>query len=77
MHTFDSPRNDALRARNGSDEPYDGVAELWYDSLDAMGGARSPEARQAARELLEDERNFIDLPRSPMWVAEEHELVSE
>lgn len=77
VHTLDTPRNDALRARNGSDEPYDGVAELWYDSLESMGGARSAEARQAGRELLEDERNFIDLPRSPMWLAEEHELVSE
>ena len=27
VHTLDTPRNDALQARNGSEEPYDGVAE--------------------------------------------------
>ncbi len=31
--------------------------------------------RQAARELLEDERNFIDLPNSPLWYGEEWEVV--
>jgi hypothetical protein len=34
-------------------------------------------ARQAGRELLEDERNFIDLPNSPIWYGEEREVVGE
>ncbi|MEX2081144.1 MAG: EthD domain-containing protein [Dehalococcoidia bacterium] len=64
-----------LQERNGgSPEPYDGIAELWYERL---GGTGSPEARQAAQELLEDERNFIDLVRSPMWLGEEWEVVGE
>jgi len=63
-----------LQARNGgAPEPFDGIAELWYD---AVGGARSEASATAARELLEDERNFIDLPSSPMWFGEEWEVVS-
>jgi hypothetical protein len=65
-----------LQARNGgSPEPYDGVAELWFDSPDALG-SDDPAAQQAAADLLSHERNFIDLPNSPMWVAEEHVIVS-
>ncbi len=63
-----------LQQRNGgAPEPFDGIAELWYDP--AEFGARGEAARIAARELLEDERNFIDLPNSPMWYGEEWEVV--
>lgn len=66
----------AFQKRNGgSPEPFDGVAELWFDSLDVVG-SDDPAARQAQAELLADEANFIDLPNSPMWVAEEHEIVA-
>src|SRR5262245_39140337 len=57
-----------LQARNsGSPEPYDGIAELWYEPSEQR---RSDEAAKAGRELLEDERNFIDLPNSPIWYGE-------
>lgn len=76
VHTADAAGlHDALRARNGgAPEPFDGVAELWFDSLEAMR-ADGDEARQASAELLADERKFIDLPNSPMWIAEEHTVV--
>jgi hypothetical protein len=35
----------------------------------------APRRRDAARELLEDERRFIDLERSPIWLAEDHRVV--
>lgn len=63
-----------LQARNdGSPAPFDGIAELWYDP--AERGAGGEAARAAARELLEDERNFIDLANSPIWYGEEWEVV--
>ena len=66
----------ALQARNGgSPEPYDGIAELWYDP--AERGAGGDAARTAGQELLEDERNFIDLPNSPIWYGEEWEVVAQ
>lgn len=75
-HTCDLPGlHRSLQARNGgAPEPYDGVAELWFDSLDKPGEA-DPAQKQAAAELLTDERNFIDLSNSPMWFATEHVIV--
>ena len=76
VHTTDLPGlHKSLRARNGgAPEPYDGVAELWFESLDTPGGD-NPAKQQAAAALLADERNFIDLPNSPMWFAQEHVVV--
>ncbi len=76
VHTLESPMNDALRRNRGALEPYDGVAELWWDSLDDLAAATaSPEGQKAGQELLEDERRFIDLERSALWVAQEHPIV--
>ena len=70
------PFNDLLRASRGGPEAYDGIAELWWDSIDDLtAGAASAEALAAAQALLEDERRFIDLERSPLWIAEEYGVV--
>lgn len=75
-HTVDTPVNAALQASRGGPDGYDGVAELWWDSVDELIAGTATEAgQQAARELLEDERKFIDLARSPLWLAEEHPIV--
>ena len=37
--------------------------------------ARRPEAQAAGALLLEDEKRFIDLPRSPLWWGEERVVV--
>ena len=76
VHTLDDPLNDALRASRGGPEPFDGTAELWWDSREELAAAwATPEGRRAAEELLADERRFIDLPRSPLWIAEEHPMI--
>ena len=77
VHTLESPLNEALRAsRGGEGEIYDGVAELWWESAEALAaGTSTPEGRQATRELLEDEKRFIDFGRSVMFVAEENPVV--
>jgi uncharacterized protein (TIGR02118 family) len=72
-HTLDTPANDAIRASRGSAEPYDGITEVWFDDLAALG-ATSEEAAAAARRLLEDEACFIDLPRSSVFLTVEHEI---
>ena len=64
-----------IGASRGAPEPYDGVAELWFDSLESMGANTSEEARAAGQALLEDERKFIDHSRSPIWFAQEHEII--
>jgi len=66
----------ALAATRGAPEPYDGVAELWWDSTDALVGASAtPAGAAAAQALLEDERRFIDHARSPIFVTTEHPLI--
>jgi uncharacterized protein (TIGR02118 family) len=72
MHSLPDAVSEPLRASRGAPEPYDGVAQLWYDSLDDLAArAEDPAARDAGRMLLEDERKFIDLSRSPLWWGEE------
>jgi uncharacterized protein (TIGR02118 family) len=57
-------------ARPDGPEVFDGIAELWFDGPAPSG---TPEQRaQAGADLLADERNFIDLSRSPIWMADEH-----
>jgi len=75
-HPVSSPVAEMAAVSRGAPEPFDGIASLWFDSVDdfqAVGA--TPEGRQAARELLEDERRFIDLTRSPIWVVEDHRVV--
>ena len=70
------PVNGGLRASRGGPEDYDGVAELWWDSLDDLAAATaSDEGRAASLALLEDERRFIDLARSPLWLGREHVVI--
>jgi uncharacterized protein (TIGR02118 family) len=77
LHTADSPANALLRASRGAPEEYDGVAELWWRSEAELAEATASEAgRRAGQELLEDERRFIDLARSPLWLAVEHEILA-
>jgi uncharacterized protein (TIGR02118 family) len=75
-HALTAPFNDVLRASRGAPEMYDGVAELWWDSFDDLAASgSSEEARAAGLELLEDERKFIDLARSPLWLGEEKTIL--
>lgn len=77
VHTFDSPLNEALaRSRGIVEEPFDGVAEIWWEDMQAFSGSMgTDEGRRAAQELLDDERKFIDFARSVIFVAEEKVFV--
>ncbi|MFT4571729.1 MAG: hypothetical protein ACI8TX_001216 [Hyphomicrobiaceae bacterium] len=76
VHTSHDDFNDLLRAGRKGPEAYDGVAELWFADRAALEQALSSTAgAKAGAELLADERNFVDLERSPLWIGEEHEVV--
>ena len=76
VHTLDDALQEVLRASRGGPEAYDGVAELWWDDRTAFEAALAdPAGQAAARELLEDERRFIDLATSPLFVAEESAVI--
>ena len=64
--------SEGIRQSRGGPDGYDGVAQLWWDSFDDLAAnASNPEAIEAGRRLLEDEKTFIDLSRSPLWWGEE------
>jgi uncharacterized protein (TIGR02118 family) len=64
-------------ARGSEPDVYDGLAELWWNSLeDIIAAVSTPAGQQAAAELLEDEARFIDLAQSPLWIGEEHVVVT-
>jgi uncharacterized protein (TIGR02118 family) len=72
-HAVEDPLYDGLRtAREGMHEPFDGIASVWFDTRDELVAATtSEEGRKAGALLLEDEKRFIDLARSPLWVSQE------
>jgi uncharacterized protein (TIGR02118 family) len=73
VHRRSDSLGDGARAVRRAPEPYDGIAELWWESEEAFrGSGRTPEGREAGRLLLEDEAKFIDLVRSPLWLNTEH-----
>lgn len=74
MHSTTHVANDGIRSSRLAPEMYDGVAELWWDSIEDVLGSPSPERQAAGLELLEDERKFIDLARSPLWFGEEKKI---
>ena len=56
-------------------ETYDGITEVWWDTIeDFSGGGVVQERAEAARALLEDESKFIDFEHSSIFLTEEHEI---
>lgn len=76
LHSLPAEASAGLRASRDAPAEYDGVAELWFDSLEALAeNGRRPEAQAAGALLLEDEKRFIDLPKSPLWWGQERVVV--
>ncbi|HEY4941380.1 MAG TPA: EthD domain-containing protein [Rhizomicrobium sp.] len=74
-HSGSEAMNAGIGASRGAPQMFDGVAQLWWDSWDVLAEAPTPERIAAGAVLLEDERKFIDLPRSPLWFGEEKVIV--
>lgn len=74
-HTLDTPLNAALAASRDMGEAFDGITEVWWDDLEALSaGMGSPDGQEAAQRLLDDEREFIDLAASFLFLTEEHPI---
>lgn len=73
--TINSPLNEGMRASRNMQPEYDGVAEVWFESEEAlMQGMSSPEGQKLGALLLEDEKNFIDHSRSSAFIVNEVEF---
>ena len=78
VHAIETKLSAGMQGARNAPEGFDGVAELWWESLEDLEASTSdPAAREAGRILLEDEAKFIDLPNSPLWFGEEHVVVGD
>jgi len=70
VHALGGEMQEMLAAGHpaGKNEPYDGVAELWFEEEDLLNLAGTEGALAAVR----DEANFIDFDRSCIFLAKEH-----
>lgn len=73
-HTRLPEYNESFRPTRGLAEGYDGITELWWDSMEDFAKGSSPAGQEAALMLLEDERNFIDFANSSVFMTEEFEI---
>jgi hypothetical protein len=78
-HTNNSDLSHLIATSRGQvGRAFDGVTEVWFPSREALVKAlASPEGAQANLRLAEDERNFIDLPRSSYFFAKEYVLLDQ
>jgi uncharacterized protein (TIGR02118 family) len=74
-HTVAPEVGGAIAQSRGMPPGFDGITEVWWDSLDEVNaGFSTPEGREAGRVLTEDEARFIDLKRSYIFLTEEHTI---
>lgn len=63
-------------ARGSAGQDFDGVAQLWWDDKESFAAAGATTAGQiAGRLLLEDERKFIDLENSPIFLSDDVHII--
>lgn len=71
-HNLPSAEIAAFAASRGWNDPSDGVAEVWWESLEAMQAAMATaEAQRASQELREDEEQFVDATRMSAFLSED------
>lgn len=74
-HTITPEINTAMARGRGLAPAYDGIAELWWDSLeDFLSSANTAEGDAARRALQEDEARFIDFSQSCMFLTKEQRI---
>lgn len=75
-HTCHRPFGESLVEQRKMLPGYDGLAELWWESLEDLQLAmETQEARDANVALVKDEARFIDLKQSTIFISEEHEII--
>ena len=76
-HTILPELNELMIESRGLQAPYDGVTEVWWETMSALEqGMSSAAGIEAQGKLLEDEARFIDFSRSRVFMTEEHETFS-
>ena len=74
-HTILPELNETMLVSRGLQAPYDGVTEVWWETMSALEqGMSSPEGVAAQTQLIEDEARFIDFSQSRVFMTEEHHI---
>ncbi|GIR83211.1 MAG: hypothetical protein CM15mP84_09590 [Cellvibrionales bacterium] len=68
MTTHDSSRYAVLR------RPYDGVTEVWWETMSALETVCPSRGVAAQTQLIEDEARFIGFSQSRVFMTEEHHI---
>ncbi len=76
LHTRTTDLHAPLAEERGDVEPPTGSPSWGGTARRTSPPAFStPDGQAAANELLEDDRNFVDLPSSPIWLGEEKVVI--
>ena len=74
-HTVLPELNELMIESRGLQPPYDGVTEVWWETMSALEhGMSSPTGVAAQTKLIEDEARFIDFSQSRVFMTEEHQI---
>jgi uncharacterized protein (TIGR02118 family) len=73
-HALAGDVNTRLARERGSPPSFDGVAQLWWHER-TLTAEQKDAARRANAELLADEKKFIDLAASPIFLVQDHEVL--
>lgn len=64
--------NTFLRIARGTQSAYDGAEELWVDRERFEAALETPAGQTAMQALVQDERHFLQVSESAIWLADEH-----
>jgi uncharacterized protein (TIGR02118 family) len=65
-----------VQRRQGHAVSCDGIAEIYWDSLDdILAAGRTPEGQRAQAEIVEHEKQFLQLPSLQFYLGREHVFV--
>ena len=70
-HTIAPELNETFRASRNREPPYDGITEVWVNSQAEMGSGGEAGAKAGAA-LVGDERRFVQMDRSRLFLTREH-----
>jgi uncharacterized protein (TIGR02118 family) len=72
-HTCAPELNEVFLKSRGLAPPYDGITEVWWDSVEELKAAMaSPDGSEVMAKLMEDETHFIDFSQSRVFITTEH-----
>ena len=74
-HTILPELNELMIESRGLKAPYDGVTEVWWETMSELEqGMSSARGVEAQAKLIADESRFIDFSRSRVFMTEEHQI---